>query len=70
MSYNRDDVVTPEQVRAALDIGETPWKDKRHIFPWSYALGPKSARIRWGLVLDTLERATSDDLAKKRRRSA
>lgn len=70
MGYSRDDVLTPEQVMRALDIGETTWKDKRHIFPWSYALGPKSARIRWGLVLDTLERSTADDLAKKRRRTA
>lgn len=70
MSYSRDDVVTPEQVRAALNIGETKWKSERHRFPWSYLMGKKSARIRWGLVLDTLERATADDLAKKRRRTA
>lgn len=55
MSYQRDDVLTPEQVREALQLSESSWERKRHLFPWSRVLGDRLPRITWGKVLDTIE---------------
>lgn len=56
--YTRDDVLTPEDVRDALRLSASQWERKRHIFPWSRALGERTLRIRWGAVLDVLESTT------------
>lgn len=70
MSYAPNDVLSSEQVRLALGIGESDWKKKRHAFPFSYVLGPRKARITWGQVVAVIESTTTDALAARRRKSA
>ena len=65
---HRDTILTPEQAREALQMKLTKWKAVRHLLPWSYALGPRSARITYGEVLDWLQ--SSNDLQRAKRRRA
>lgn len=55
-SYQRDDLLAPEDVRVALQIdGDSKWDDVRARIPWSDRLGARTLRIRWGRLLDWLE---------------
>lgn len=54
--YTKDDVLSPEEVRAALGIvGDHKWEDVRARIPWSDALGARTLRISWGRLLAWLE---------------
>jgi hypothetical protein len=56
VSYSRDDVLSPDQVREALGpFSDSKWKDVSARLPWSDALGARTLRIRWGALLDWLE---------------
>ena len=50
----RDSVVTPEQVREALQLSPRQWARVRHRLLWSYAFGERCPRIVWGQVLDVI----------------
>lgn len=63
----RDTVLTPEQARQVLKLKPTKWKAVRHLLPWSYAFGPRSARITYGAILDFMEQANALARAKQRR---
>jgi hypothetical protein len=57
-SYQRDDVLDPDAVRAAIGpFSDTKWEDVKARIPWSDQLGPRSLRIRWGRLLDWLEQS-------------
>jgi hypothetical protein len=70
VAYTRDTVLTSEEVRLALRMGQSDWKKKRHAFPFSFILGPRKARITWGQVVDVIESTNIDALAARRRRGA
>lgn len=54
-SYSRDDVLLPDEVRVALVIeSDDKWEDVRARIPWSDALGARTLRIQWGVLLDWL----------------
>lgn len=53
--YTREDVLSPEEVRAALAIDkDRKWEDVKARIPWSLALGERTRRIAWGRLLDWL----------------
>ena len=55
MSYQPHDVLTPLQVREALDIQSAKkWADVRARIPWSDALGRRTLRIQWSRLLEWL----------------
>ena len=53
--YERTDVLTPKELQAALQLSDKQWERKRHVFPWSRALGTRTLRVTWGQVLEVLE---------------
>lgn len=54
-SYQPFDVLSPDEVRAALGIdGDHKWDDVRARIPWSNALGARTLRIQWGRLLEWL----------------
>jgi hypothetical protein len=55
-SYSADDVLSQEDVRAALPpMGDSTWKGVSARIPWSTQLGPRKLCIRWGRLLSWLE---------------
>lgn len=53
--YSQYDVLSPEEVRAALGpISDTKWDDVKARIPWSDAVGPRMLRIQWGRLLEWL----------------
>lgn len=58
-SYSPHDVLTPDEVREALAIvSDTKWDDVRARVPWSDALGPRTLRIQWSVLLSWLADGT------------
>jgi hypothetical protein len=54
-TYGPHDVLVPEEVRAALAIeSDDKWEDVRARIPWSDALGARTLRIQWAVLLDWL----------------
>ena len=54
-TYHRDDVLSPDEVRAALGIiSDHKWEDVKARIPWSDFLGARTLRIQWGRLLDVL----------------
>jgi hypothetical protein len=54
-SYGPHDVLTPDDVRAALGpFSDDKWEDIRARIPWSDALGARTLRIQWAVLLDWL----------------
>lgn len=54
-SFQPHDVVSPEEVRAALNIeSDHKWDDVRSRIPWSTQLGQRTLRIEWGRLLTWL----------------
>jgi hypothetical protein len=51
-TFQPHDVVSPEEVRAALGIeGDHKWADVRARIPWSTQLGQRTLRIEWRRLL-------------------
>ena len=58
-SYSPHDVLTPDEVREALGpFSDTKWCDVRARIPWSDALGPRTRRIQWSLLLEWMANST------------
>ena len=58
-SYQPHDILTPAEVREALAIiGDRKWDDVRARIPWSDALGSRTLRIQWSLLLAWLADGT------------
>jgi hypothetical protein len=54
-TYAPTDVLSPEDVRAALGpLTDDKWKDVKARIPWSEALGQRTLRISWGRLLSWL----------------
>lgn len=57
-SYSRDDVLSQEEVRAALPpMGDSTWLGVSARIPWSTQLGPRKLCIAWGVLLEWLNEA-------------
>ncbi len=57
-SFTQDDVLTPDDVRAALPVmSDRKWDDVKARIPWSDQVGPRKPCIRWGRFLNWLEEA-------------
>jgi hypothetical protein len=55
-SYSKDDVLSQEEVRAALPtMGDSTWLGVSARIPWSTQLGPRKLCIAWGRLLAWLE---------------
>jgi hypothetical protein len=55
-SYSRDDVLSQEEVRAALPpMGDSKWLDVCARIPWSDQIGRRKPCIRWGALLDWID---------------
>ena len=58
-SYQPYDILTPAEVREALAIvGDSKWEDVRSRIPWSDALGARTLRIQWSILLSWLADGT------------
>lgn len=54
--YTREDVLVPDEVRAALAItSDDKWEDVKARIPWSTAFGARTLRISWGRLLSWME---------------
>lgn len=54
-SYTKDDVLSQEEVRAALPpMGDSTWAGVSARIPWSTQLGPRKLCIQWGRLLEWL----------------
>lgn len=54
-SYSPHDVLVPDEVRQALAIeSDDKWEDVRARIPWSDALGARTLRIQWSVLLEWL----------------
>ena len=57
-SYQRDDLLTSEEARAALPpMSDRKWDDVKARIPWSDQIGRRKPCIRWGRLLDWIESA-------------
>ena len=54
-SYSPHDVLTPTEVREALQIAsDAKWDVVSARIPWSDALGARTLRIQWAILLEWL----------------
>lgn len=57
-TYTRDDVLTPDELRAALPLmSDRKWDDVKARIPWSDQIGARKPCIRWGRFLEWLEQS-------------
>lgn len=58
-TFARDDLLAPDDVRAALPpMSDRKWDDVKARIPWSRQIGRRMPCIRWGRLLEWLEEGT------------
>jgi hypothetical protein len=56
IAHDRDEILTPAEVREALPaMSDRKWDDVSARIPWSDQIGPRKPCIRYGRLLEWLE---------------